>query len=160
MLSLIVPAHNEHGYLHKCLNSIISQKTEYKYEVIVVNNASTDDTKEIALDFDVKVVDVPIKGLSLAKNTGVKNAIYDFILFIDADCIIPTDYVSHVCETFIKNPQIVAFGGPYFYMDGGKLVKYVTLDLKYFYKYSNFFKKLFNVPIISGGNFAIRKDIS
>lgn len=159
MLSIIVPAHNEQQYIHKCLDAIMSQKTSFQYEVIVVNNASTDNTKDVALSFGTNVIDVPKKGLSLAKNSGAKSSMYDHLLFVDADCIIPSNHVQTVCETFIANPQIAAFGGPYIYKDGGKIVQYITLDLKYFYRFSSFMGKVFGVPIISGGDFAIRKNV-
>ena len=72
-LSFVVPAYNEEAYLPACLESIVAQTRELgdAVEVIVVNNASTDRTREVALAVPgVRVVDEPRKGLTFARQAG------------------------------------------------------------------------------------------
>ena len=72
-LSFVVPAYNEETYLPACLESILAQTRELgdDVEIIVVNNASTDRTREVALGYPgVKVVDEPRKGLTFARQAG------------------------------------------------------------------------------------------
>ena len=72
-LSFVIPAYNEEAYLPKCLEAVLVEKKRGKYdiEVIVVNNASTDSTRQVALSYPgVIVVDEPQKGLSAARQAG------------------------------------------------------------------------------------------
>ena len=69
-ISVIVCAHNEARYLPACLHSLLAQ-TRLPDEILVVNNASTDETRAVALQIPrVRVVDEPRKGLVIARETG------------------------------------------------------------------------------------------
>jgi glycosyltransferase involved in cell wall biosynthesis len=91
-LSVILPVYNGERTLEQCLYSIFHQ--EYypkKFEVVVVNDGSTDRSRLIANKFPVTLVNLPYnQGRITARNVGVKNTKYKYLLFIDADCI-PTD---------------------------------------------------------------------
>jgi len=70
VLSFVVPAFNEEAYIGDCLESILQQTKQIQdsIEIIVVNNASTDRTREVALSYPgVRVVDEPRKGLTFAR---------------------------------------------------------------------------------------------
>lgn len=86
--SLIVPVYNTEKYIEKCLNSILSQS--YKnYEIIVINDGSTDDSEKILEQYKtnkkIKIIKQKNKGLSDARNEGLNHISGDYILFIDSD---------------------------------------------------------------------------
>ena len=101
--SIIVPAYNTEKYIDKCLKSIFSN-TYKNFEVIIVNDGSTDKTEDIINKYIKKYDDIiHIKqknmGLSMARNNGVKKATGDYLLFIDSD-----DYVEkNLLENINKN---------------------------------------------------------
>lgn len=93
MISIIVPVHNAEKYISTCLDSIL-EGTFQNIEVIVVENASTDQSLRICKEYEqkyscVKVITTKEKGLSHARNLGIEAAQGDYIAFADAD-----DYVS------------------------------------------------------------------
>ena len=92
-LSFVVPAYNEEAYLPACLESILTQidpatsgLAPGTCEIIVVNNASTDRTREVALRYPgVTVVDEPRKGLTFARQAGFAASTGDLIANVDSD---------------------------------------------------------------------------
>jgi len=119
-LSLIIPAYNEGAVLPKTLANTIKRVGVQgrEVEIVLVNNASTDRTGEIARSFaQVKVVDEPRKGLVRARQTGFINSTGDLIANIDADSLIPEGWIEKIFQEFEKNPKLVALSGPYIYYD-------------------------------------------
>lgn len=89
-ISIIVPVYNVEKYLNQCLDSIVSQEFSYNFEVICVNDGSTDGSKLILEKYtkkysNVKLVEQKNCGLSAARNTGFRNSIGKYIMFIDSD---------------------------------------------------------------------------
>ena len=88
-LSVIVPAYNEAKLIEAGLNSMrtaLAAMPEVSSELIVANNASDDNTAELARAAGARVVDVPERGIARARNGGAEVASGDWLLFIDADC--------------------------------------------------------------------------
>lgn len=87
MLSIIIPAHNEAFELPGCLTSVFgsAKKLAKPFEVIVVNDASTDATAEIARLAGARVIDVNLRKISAVRNAGAKVALGEHFLFVDAD---------------------------------------------------------------------------
>ncbi len=111
--SIIIPVYNKEQYIQKCIDSIVAQTVE-DYEVIVVNDGSTDDSQKILdtiVDPRFQVITIPNGGVSNARNIGIQKAIGEYILFIDAD-----DYVNlNHCAIIYKdikqsNSDLVIFG--------------------------------------------------
>ena len=103
VISIIIPVYNVEKWLNKCIDSILSQSYE-NFEVILVNDGSTDKSKDICDQYSkednrVKVFDILNSGQSVARNIGLKEAKGDYILFIDSD-----DYISDkaIIEKFIN----------------------------------------------------------
>lgn len=100
--SLIVPVYNTEKYIEKCLNSILNQS--YKnYEIIVINDGSTDNSEKILEQYKtnkkIKIIKQKNKGLSDARNEGLNHISGDYILFIDSD-----DYIEpKLLETLNNN---------------------------------------------------------
>src|SRR6201996_1667589 len=123
-LSFVVPAYNEEAYLGPCLESILEQTRglEHLTEIIVVNNASTDRTREIALSYlRVRLVDELRKGLPFARQAGFLASTGSLIANVDADSRLTPGWVEKVLSTFREyeghNPPLVSFSGPLVYYD-------------------------------------------
>lgn len=116
-ISLIIPAYNEEKYIENCLSSIEKHGKDL-FEVIVINNASTDNTPEIVKRFpNVRLIHEPRKGLPFARNKGLSEAKGDIVAFIDADTKMPKGWVNKIIKEFNKNDKIVSISGPYIYYD-------------------------------------------
>ena len=88
MISVIIPVYNVENYLNKCIDSVLRQ-TYTQYEVILVDDGSTDRSGEICDSFSsnesVKVIHQSNQGVSKARNEGLSSASGDYVLFVDAD---------------------------------------------------------------------------
>ncbi|MDO5553870.1 MAG: glycosyltransferase [Planctomycetia bacterium] len=122
-ISVIVPVYNVAEWLEECLDSILNQ-TFQDLEVICVNDGSTDNSPDIlkeyaAKDSRITIIHQENKGLSEARNTGMKVAKGDYILFVDSD-----DYIAvNLCELAIQNADstgadMIMF--EYYTIDNGK----------------------------------------
>lgn len=99
-VSIIIPVYNAEKTLEKLLNSLITSETQVEYEIILVNDGSTDNSLKICQEYKkqyefIKVIDQKNGGPSTARNNGIENAEGEFILFCDSD-----DYVS---ENMLEN---------------------------------------------------------
>jgi len=111
LISVIVPAYNEEKFIGLCLTNLINQDFNKKhYEIIVVNNASTDKTGQIAKKMGVKVIFEPKKGVSFALKKGFETAKADFIAIADADTIAPKDWLFNIYRAFKKDKSVVLIG--------------------------------------------------
>src|SRR5690554_5265241 len=111
-VSVIIPAHNEEKYLPDCLSAITSQDfTPNEYEIIVVNNNSSDRTAEIALAYGVKVINEPHGPVGRVRNIGAREAKGEILLFLDADCVSPSDWISYAYSKLNESEKLVLGGG-------------------------------------------------
>lgn len=110
LVSVIVPAYNEEKYITRCLSALTNQQTSCQYEVIIVDNASTDATSQIAQTFPVKVVKEVRKGTGRARQTGVEHAKGDYLLSTDADTIVPVNWIEAMTDQLKNGYQ--AISGP------------------------------------------------
>lgn len=104
LVSIVVPVYNVEQYLKDCLDSILQQSYQ-DIEVIIVNDGSTDGSREIIISYladkRIKYIDQENKGLSGARNTGLKNAIGKYILFVDSDDYIEKNMLKEI--VFLMN---------------------------------------------------------
>jgi len=120
VLSFVIPAYNEESYLAACIDSILEQTRDLEHptEIIVVNNASTDGTREVALRYSqVKLVDEPRKGLTHARQAGFIASTGALVANVDADSRLTPGWVDRVLAAFRANPSLAAFSGPLHYYD-------------------------------------------
>jgi glycosyltransferase involved in cell wall biosynthesis len=158
-LSSLVPAYNEEAYLPECLSRVLADVQRSGLgrlvEVLVVDNASTDRTSEVAGSFDgVRVVHEPSKGLTKARQKGLCEARGDIIAYVDADTRMPPGWITTVLETFAHDESVVCVSGPYIYYDASKLEKslvrmYWVILAKPAYWFTRY--------LVVGGNFAAKK---
>ena len=116
-ISLVIPAYNEQRHLKACLEAIKIQ-TQMPLEVIVVDNNSTDTTAKIARQYDfVTVVSELKQGIVYARDTGFNSARGEVIGRIDADTILPSDWVEYISRFYSDeaHKNMAWTGGCYFY---------------------------------------------
>jgi glycosyltransferase involved in cell wall biosynthesis len=160
-LSVIVCAHNEAHYLSACLHSLLAQ-TRIPDEILVVNNASTDETRAVALRVPgVRVVDERRKGLVMARETGRHASSGDVLVYVDADCRAPLTWLARIERRFEADPRLLALSGPYRYYDwhlwGRALVR--AYDFTVAPATQLLVKYLLRIgTVFYGGNFAVRRE--
>ena len=90
-VSFVVPAHNEQHYLEATLEQLnkIAKRLLTDFEIVVVNDASTDSTPQIAAENGARVIDVELRNIGAVRNAGAREARFDWIVFVDADTIVP-----------------------------------------------------------------------
>ncbi|MFD1465274.1 glycosyltransferase family 2 protein [Lapidilactobacillus mulanensis] len=113
-LSIIITAYNEEKYIGRCLRALSEQQTRFKYEVIVVNDGSTDNTQRVLTQYVKKFRDIfkpyckENSGQGLSRNFGIKQSIGEYIGFVDADDWVNQNFVELMCESAQKhNSDIV-----------------------------------------------------
>jgi glycosyltransferase involved in cell wall biosynthesis len=105
MLSVIIPTFNEEKFLPYLLKSLQKQ-TFRDFEFIVADNDSTDATRSIALEFGAKVVDGGMPGRG--RNNGARAARGEWLLFLDADVVLPPDFLEKTMAEIQKRNFSVA----------------------------------------------------
>lgn len=106
LVSIIVPAFNAEKYIEKCISSILDQ-TYTNIEVIVVDDGSTDKTRQLIdiisqQDSRIRVLHKKNAGVSAARNSGIEISTGDYLVFVDADDFITQDYVEYM-QSLIEN---------------------------------------------------------
>ena len=160
-ISVIVCAHNEARYLPACLHSVLAQ-SRLPDELLVINNASTDETSLVASQIPhVRVVDEPRKGLVVARETGRRHASGDLLIYLDADCRAPLTWLERIERRFDRDAVLIALSGPYRYYDwdwtGRALIR--AYDFTLAPATQLLVRHLLRIgTIFYGGNFAVRKE--
>lgn len=119
-LSIVMPAYNVEKYIKKCIESVVNQNTKYNYELIIVNDGSTDDTEDIIKKFDsnkIKYIKQENQGLSGARNTGIENAVGKYITFIDSDDIMEENAIEIMMDAMMKESADIVVGSYYMFVN-------------------------------------------
>ena len=170
--SIIVPAYNTEKYIDKCLKSIFSN-TYKNFEVIIVNDGSTDKTEDIINKYIKKydnIIYIKQKnmGLSLARNNGVKKATGDYLLFIDSDDYVEKNLLENINKNIddldvlryqlniVFNDKIIPYEEKEFNVTDGidafeKIVKYKFIEMAALY--------VINRKYYLDNNFMFEKDV-
>lgn len=150
--SIIIPAYNEEKLLKKCLTSVFKQNfPQDQFEVIVVDNNSTDKTLSIAKKFPVVIAKEKIQGIVAARNKGFLLAKGKIIVNLDADCQVFKNWLTKYQQHFLKNKHLVAMTGPY--LTNSKKIDLLLTRLQTFCQ-----QKLNFTCGYWGGNIAINKE--
>lgn len=162
-ISFVIPAYNEERHLSQCLAAIERELacTPCDAEVIVVNNASTDRTGEIARSHrSVRVVDEPRKGIVWARNAGLMAATGELIANIDSDTMLTDGWLATVLSEFSKDENLAALSGPFIYYDLSWFSRVLT-RIFYIFGYLSHFANhyiLRSGAMLQGGNFIVRRE--
>ncbi len=119
MVSVIVCTYNRAKYLPNCLKHLADQSADFKeYEVLIIDNNSTDSTAEICKAFLNENKELNIhyfveknQGHTFARNRGILEAKGEILSFIDDDAFVKNDFIEHIDQYFSRHKQIMAIGG-------------------------------------------------
>lgn len=154
-ISLVIPAYNEEQFIGACLDSVIKNSEGKLYEIIVVDNASTDLTAQVASQKPgVKVVYEIRKGTGNARQTGAEVATGNIIAYVDADSKMLPGWVA-IIEQVFNNDKVVLLSGPYKYNDSTRYPNWLLntmwiIFVPFAYWITGF--------VGNGGNCIVRKD--
>ena len=122
ILSIVIPVYNVAAYLEKCVNSCFKQNVDNKlYEIILVNDGSTDDSLELCKKLKsqnpaIKIISQENKGLSGARNTGLDYSKGKYIWFVDSDDWIVTNCLSKIINKLNTGIDIIWLGHDVWYL--------------------------------------------
>lgn len=124
-ISIIVPVYNVEDYLAECINSVLSQ-TFTNYELLLIDDGSTDRSSVICDSFQIQdsrisVFHVENKGVSAARNLGLKISTGEFIFFLDSDDIIPSSALEKLYQA-IKETKLSYVKGEHQYLKNGAII--------------------------------------
>lgn len=112
LISVVIPACNEERDIRECLQSLKKQ-TYSNIEIIIADNASTDNTAKIAKQEGAIVVYEAMPGVCAARQKGTERAKGTIIVSTDADTVFSPDWIQKIADTFQKDKNIVAVGGTF-----------------------------------------------
>jgi glycosyltransferase involved in cell wall biosynthesis len=160
LISIIIPAYNEESSIAESIRSLQQQETSFPYEIVVVDNASTDNTATIATSLGVKVIHEPNKGIYYARQAGLMQVQSKYTVFIDADSHFEKRWIEKAIGYLEKHPDYVAVSSNFYFYDGDFLLKsilFLTLFLPTQIVLP--FLRLFHRPeFIFGNAYAARTD--
>ncbi|MDP2874367.1 MAG: glycosyltransferase [bacterium] len=159
MISVVIPAYNEEELIGKCLDSLVAQKTSEEFEVILVDNNSTDNTSKIAESYqgklNLRIILEKEKGRGTARYAGFKQAQGLIILSLDADTTAPPDWIDKMIGP-LGSRQAVATTGPCQFCDGDKFTN--TIMSAFQPNSMRLYRLFLGHYWLSGFNFAITKE--
>jgi len=113
-ISVLIPNRNGSATISRCLEAIYRSVTSVSFEVIVVDDASTDDSLNLLRRYPVRIIRFPNhKGTSAARNAAARTARAEILFFIDADCMIRPDTLSRVLRSVRNHGDGTIVGGTY-----------------------------------------------
>jgi lipopolysaccharide/colanic/teichoic acid biosynthesis glycosyltransferase/GT2 family glycosyltransferase len=128
-ISVVIPTHNSQGIISGCLQALEQQTLKRDtYEIIVVDDESTDNTPNIIKTFPgVRLIIIPHGGPSVARNAGAKAAWGELIVFTDADCFPVPDWLDEITAPF-QDSQIIGVKGVYRTKQKSIVSRFVQLE--------------------------------
>lgn len=155
MISVVIPLYNKAAYIYKSVDSVL-QQTDSDFELIIVNDGSTDNSLEIVQqvkDNRIRIIDQPNTGVSTARNIGVKAAKYNYIALLDADDWWDSHYLEEMQQLIHKYPDAGLWAAKYYKVKNGRNIE-ANIGLKKdfdegYIDYINVYTKTMWMPITS-----------
>lgn len=147
ILTVVVPVYNEQELISGCLDSLLNQTLDKeKYEIIVIDNNSTDLTAKIALEKGVRVEKEFRKGYVHALRMGIEVSQTEYVAFTDADCRVPPNWTAKILSHFTSDTEFVGVGGKLAFYDLHPILDKAFQSVLYFNQ------------ALPGNNMAVRRD--
>jgi len=132
--SVIAPVFNAEKTIRECVDSLLKQKFPGKYEIIVVDDGSTDGTaKKVRGIKGVKLIRQKNSGPAAARNNGARNARHEIIVFIDGDCEAEKNWLEEMARPF-KNKKVAGVQGAYRTKQKEFVARFAQAEIEYRYK--------------------------
>src|SRR4030065_2472512 len=155
-ISIVIPTFNSAKVLKTCLESLANKTVgRKKYEVIVVDDGSTDETKDIVAKYPVRYIHQQNRGPAAARNNGVNHAQGEIVLFTDADCDPEPNWIEEMIKPLNDN-QVVGVKGAYKTRQKELVARLVQIEYEHKYERMKKFKYIDFIDTYSAG---YRKDI-
>ena len=126
-LQIIIPAYNVERYIEECIDSILEQKTKYSYKIFIINDGSTDKTKEILERYTnnskIEIIHQDNKGFSGARNKGLETIKAKYIAFVDSDDKLAAGAIEGLLNTATTENADIVEGG-FYRLDNELTVEY------------------------------------
>jgi glycosyltransferase involved in cell wall biosynthesis len=134
MISIIIPVYNAGKSIEACLSSLRRQSVpSNSYEIIIVDDGSTDGGVEKPGQRGVRVIRQHNQGPAVARNSGTASAKGDILLFIDADCVAHTNWIEEMLKPF-NDPAVVGVVGAYKTHQSGLVPQFIQLEFEERYR--------------------------
>ena len=154
-MSIVIPAYNEGEFIRATLKSILNQ-TYKNFELIVVDNNSTDNTAQVAKEYRARVVYEKQKGVAAARQAGFFASKGHIIATTDADAVVPENWLEKIAGEFEKDEKLVGFSGLSRLYSGPVQARAAARYLFYpFWFIDKIFSSGWNML---GSNMAVRRD--
>lgn len=129
MFSVVIPLYNKQYSIEKCINSVLNQKFK-NFELIIVNDGSSDNSLEIAKkacnnnrDIEIKFINQENQGVSIARNNGVNHSKFDYICFLDADDEWTSDFLLDMNNLIQRYEEANLYCLAHLIKKGNKIIK-------------------------------------
>ena len=156
MISVIIPAYNAEKTIGKCLNALKEQSYPAdSYEVIVVDDGSTDKTGSIAQGYAVRYIRQENNGPASARNKGAHEAKGEIILFTDSDCVPDKNWIGEMVRPF-DDPEVAAVKGAYRTLQRGIVARFAQIEFEERYE---MLKKVNSIDMIDTYSAGFRREI-
>lgn len=138
-LSIIIPVYNSEKYLYRCIESVLNQKTKYNFEVILINDGSTDESQKIIEYFkkDTRIIAIQQDnhGISFSRNRGITESRGEYVSFLDNDDYISENYIEELLNyAYLYDSEYVKCGYEKFNKEGHICDVIIEESDKYKYK--------------------------
>jgi len=159
-ITVVIPALNEEREIGECLKSLVNQSFR-DFEVIVVDNGSTDTTVRIARSYGARVIHEPRRRTSCAREAGFQVTRAEIIASTDADTVVPPNWLERIHRTFDEDPKVIAVFGPFRHKPASASSSLANYLAPYFERGLMLGQRgawRLGSPHFSGANFATRRE--
>jgi glycosyltransferase involved in cell wall biosynthesis len=161
--SVVIPLFNKRNHIQKTLNSVLDQ-TWRDYEIIVVDDGSTDGSPEIVRQFSddrIRLVTQPNAGVSAARNAGIRQSKYSLIAFLDADDLWEPGYMAEMAGFIEMLPEAGMYGCAFDKITGGSsFTDDFHLPVSYKGMIDKYFRQAVSYHLYSSSSVIIRKSVT
>ena len=162
-VSVIVPVYNVEKYVDSCLESLVHQEAFSDYEIIIVNDASTDGSLQICQKYARLYQNITLinlsnnQGVSIARNVGIKHSSGLYLSFVDPDDYVTSDFLSVLYEAAVTNSADLVVCNFYRFFNDKKFINVASKNLKNFLLSKNdFLETIFSLYVSHLSNIQVR----